>query len=249
MTLEQTRQLGIEFERRVQIMIPEKEFSEKLDTETIYSFLNQYQDKLVHEIYRELDNIQSPSNRSAYVETLLQGLLCKETIQINEEDRIENKYKLDLPQNFGLYINSITKVTNAYGYKKEGLVIGDLLNTLISQSKLLQTLQSAQDSMRILRNPVVCIDNKKMQLIVDMYTKPYALVITYYKTPQYMNLMTSTPCELPMDAFEDLVTGAVDLYVGFVYGAEERRKKQIAQAQQRAREDERDARRNNTQED
>jgi hypothetical protein len=40
MTLEDTRRLGMEFERRVQTMIPEKQFLEKLDTETIYSFLN-----------------------------------------------------------------------------------------------------------------------------------------------------------------------------------------------------------------
>ena len=30
MTIEQTRQLGVEFERRVQIMIPETEFVDKL---------------------------------------------------------------------------------------------------------------------------------------------------------------------------------------------------------------------------
>lgn len=47
MTLTETRQLGIEFERRVQTMIPETEFLAKLDTDTIYSFINQYQDKLI----------------------------------------------------------------------------------------------------------------------------------------------------------------------------------------------------------
>lgn len=57
MTLEQTRQLGIEFERRVQTMIPEKEYVDKLDTETIYSYLNQYQDKYVNDIYRSLDSM------------------------------------------------------------------------------------------------------------------------------------------------------------------------------------------------
>ena len=50
MTLLETRQLGIEFERRVQTMIPQKEILEKLDSETIYSFLNQYQDKLIHDL-------------------------------------------------------------------------------------------------------------------------------------------------------------------------------------------------------
>jgi len=71
MTLEQTRQLGIEFERRVQTMIPESEFAQKLDTETIYSYLNQFQDKYIHEIYRNLDNIPSGSKASAHVESVL----------------------------------------------------------------------------------------------------------------------------------------------------------------------------------
>lgn len=42
MTLEETRQLGIEFERRLQIIDPQYEIVNKLDTETIYSFLNEY---------------------------------------------------------------------------------------------------------------------------------------------------------------------------------------------------------------
>jgi hypothetical protein len=36
--------------------------------------------------------------------------------------------------------------------------------------------------------------------------------------------MTSTPCVLPMDAFDDLVTGAVDLYVQYAAGAEARKR-------------------------
>ena len=44
--------------------------------------------------------------------------------------------------------------------------------------------------------------------------------------------MTSTPCVLPMDAFDDLVTGAVDLYVQYAAGAEAR-KRQMQQEQQR----------------
>lgn len=57
MTIQETRQMGIEFERRVQTMIPQKEIAEKLDTQTIFSFLNQYQDKYIHDIYRNLDMI------------------------------------------------------------------------------------------------------------------------------------------------------------------------------------------------
>ena len=70
MNIDDTRQLGIEFERRVQTMIPEREL-DKLDTETIYSFLNQYQDKYIHEIYRGLDQIPSGTKLSAHVEAVL----------------------------------------------------------------------------------------------------------------------------------------------------------------------------------
>lgn len=91
MTLEDTRRLGIEFERRIQTMIPDTEFLEKLDTETIYSYLNQYQDKYVHEIYRNLDQIQSGSHLSAHVESVLQSLMDKTDMSI----RIKAKYSVD----------------------------------------------------------------------------------------------------------------------------------------------------------
>lgn len=84
MSIEETRQLGIEFERRVQTMIPEKEF-DKLDTETIYSFLNQYQDKYVHDIYRSLDQIPSGTKISAHVEAVLQAMLRDEEILVTDE--------------------------------------------------------------------------------------------------------------------------------------------------------------------
>jgi hypothetical protein len=45
-----------------------------------------------------------------------------------------------------------------------------------------------------------------------------------------MNPLTSTRCELPMEMFEQLVSGAVDLYVQYVAGAEAR-KRQLAEQQ------------------
>lgn len=236
MTLEQTRQLGIEFERRVQVMIPQKEFSEKLDTETIYSFLNQYQDKLIHDIYKSLDNIASPSKPSAYVETILQGLLSNVDISLKDSDYHACIFEGTLPEDFGLYLNSFTQVQKAYSYKDNVQNEGLLSNVLVSRSDLAKYMSTTYDSMRILRNPIVCFDtkdrynNRRINLLCDKYTDPLVIRMDYYRIPSYMNLMTSSPCELPMDAFEDLVSGSVDLYVQYVSGAEERRKKQIQQA-------------------
>jgi len=64
--------------------------------------------------------------------------------------------------------------------------------------------------------------------MVDIYTSLESIHINYYRTPNYMDLMTSTPCELPMEMFEPLVSGAVDLYVQYVAGAEAR-KRQMAE--------------------
>lgn len=99
-----------------------------------------------------------------------------------------------------------------------------------------------------MRRPVALLaeyQNEKpvLKVLYDKYTNPTGVSLSYYKVPDYMNLLTSTPCELPMDTFDDLVTGAVDLYVQYVAGAESRRRQQQEAAQKRAREDQRDSRR------
>jgi len=134
MTLEQTRKLGIEFERRVQTMIPDKEFAEKLDTETIYSYLNQYQDKYIHEIFRNLDVITPGSKIQAHVDSVLQSLLHTDTILVsdpsvtqymgNATDDYGNviidtarSVVYPLNKNFYMYVRSVSNVGKTYSFK------------------------------------------------------------------------------------------------------------------------------------
>ena len=230
MTLAETRQLGIEFERRVQTMIPETEFVAKLDTETIYSYINQYQDKLIHDLYRTVDQIPT-SNNETYIETLLNSMMSQESLTVSDTRPI---CRCELPENFGLYIKSYTNVDSSYRMKDEvssgkGLVP----NELISIKDVNKVISRPQDELRILRSPLVWLaDNNGLGALYDRYTEPKSIVLEYYRVPQYMDLMTSTPCELPMEMFEQLVSGAVDLYVQYVAGAEAR-KRQIAEQQQK----------------
>ena len=278
MTLEDTRRLGMEFERRVQTMIPEKQFLEKLDTETIYSFLNQYQDRYIHDIYRNLDNVVSGSKLSAHIESVLQAMLTTVEIKIDDHGVDAQDYTTSiqdengvsivdtarsvvykLPANYYMYVRSVSQVSSTYNFKgsnTEGFNrIRVIPNQLVSQSDIWKIVETPYDSLRILRYPAAAItpftdgfkkatqfedvyinDTKKyptLTVLYDQYTTPEGVKVTYYKQPAKFSLMTSVACELPIDAFEELVSGAVDLYVQYAAGAEARRKQMLKEQQQR----------------
>lgn len=269
MTLEQTRQLGIEFERRIQTMIPEKELFDKLDTETIYSFLNQYQDKYVHDIYRNLDAIPSGTKISAHVESVLQSLLKSKDITTNGAGVINATSSLQTPQgiaimengrsvvyplgdDFYMYVRSVSKVSDTFSFRSKpsnnNQAIRVIPNELVSQNDAWRLVETPHDSLRILRRPAAVLSNNiyndkkngeieghSLTVMYDQYTTPLGIKVTYYSQPAHFDLMTSTACELPLDCFDDLVSGAVDLYVQYAAGAEANRRRQMEAAQQQAR--------------
>lgn len=255
MTIEQTRQLGIEFERRVQTMIPEREYN-KLDSETIFSFLNQYQDKYIHDIYRNLDNIPSGTKLSAHIEAVLQAMLRDDEISIGDaiSDTVDSitdpngiaisdtgrSVVYPLPEQFYMYVRSVSKVSTTFSFKSsdnsDNINMRVLPNELVSQNDVWKLIETPHNSLRILRHPAAVLsryyENKynenipTITVLYDQYTTPLGIKVLYYAQPAHFDIMTNTACELPMDVFDDLVTGAVDLYVNYVAGAEARKRQQ-----------------------
>lgn len=239
MTLNETRQLGIEFERRIQTMIPEKEF-DKLDTETIYSFLNQYQDRYIHDIYRNLDNIQSGTKLSSHVESVLQTLLkTSELTATGNSNPIDTPLSIvcELPPDFDMYVRSTSIVSDTYNFKvsnntNQGLKI--IPNQFVSQNDAYKLFETPNNTLRILRRPAAILSKNNvgkctLTVIHDRYTNIQKVGLTYYAKPTYFDIMTSTKCELPIDVFDDIVSGAIDLYIQYVAGAEANKKKQQEQ--------------------
>lgn len=89
--------------------------------------------------------------------------------------------------------------------------------------------------MRILRHPLVVLGkNNTIDVIHDRYTTITGIKILYYKNPVYFSTLTDVNCELPLEAFDDLVTGAIDLYVQYVAGAEANKRRQDEARKQQA---------------
>jgi hypothetical protein len=246
-------------------MIPETEYTNKLDTETIFSYLNQYQDKYIHDIYRNLDKISADSKLFAHIERVLQGML--KSVEITEGSDIQDNTSITdsngveiidtarsitytLPTDFYLYLRSVSKVSKTFSFKSgnnDTKKIRILPNQLMSQNDVWKVIETPHDSLRILRYPVAVLGQYKgehptITVIYDQYTKSNGIKVLYYKEPAHFSILTNTACELPMDAFDDIVSGAVDLYVQYVAGAEARKRQLQEEMRKRNREDERDAR-------
>ena len=246
MSTEETRQLGIEFERRIQAMAPETEFLRKLDTETIYSFLNQYQDKFIHEIYKSLDGIQSGSKISARVDTILQPLYTENTLTTSTENA-DGTISFPL-SNMGLYLKSTSTASNIYRYKSNlSNETGPwlLTNILIPQKDIEKTILDARNNFKILKHPAVALirqgEDDKLLVIFDKFTTIDSVTVCYYKMPQHFTILgEGVDCELPSDVFDDLVSGAVQLFVMYASG-----KSQNSQQKQAAKSNAEDNNENN----
>ena len=85
--------------------------------------------------------------------------------------------------------------------------------------------------MRILRQPIAVLnthinDKPTITCIYDRYTNVDSIRIMYYKEPSHFSILDDTACELPMKVFDDLVTGAVNLYIQYVSGGAKKDEKQ-----------------------
>ena len=102
-------------------------------------------------------------------------------------------------------------------------------NLTIKQDDVHNVVGTHYNQGGILRNPMVILeslskDSPYIKLIHDGYTNITGLDLTYYCQPYAFNVINYNDdnmregavhsyCELPFSCFDDLVTGAIDLYI------------------------------------
>ena len=128
-----------------------------------------------------------------------------------------------------MYVRSESIVTKNY---KSDKTLGDGVitpNILIKQEDVDNVINAYYNYRGVIRNPLVVFEStnytsNQFKVITDTYTTIESVDLTYYCQPNAFNVLkfddddqsagaVHSYCSLPYSCFEELVSGAVDMYM------------------------------------
>lgn len=236
MTREQTRQLAIEFERRIIEIYPSFANEEKLDTDTIYSFLSEYVLKYVDGLILAKDKLENGTGPAIKAVEMLKSLIRHKNLRtssISDLDSMDICTTIQKPSDYYRYIRSTSSMPYNYKNPRTSGIIKSSTNTapnqLIKQEDVASIMTSYVNSGNILRYPFVVFEStinndSCIKIIHDNYTVIKSVDLVYYAYPYRFNLQNyddedmsegaiHSTCSLPFSAFNDVVDGAVQMYI------------------------------------
>ena len=124
-----SREMQMEFERRITLMNPAFELKEKLTSDTIFSFLNAYTERFVRLNYLQEDQVGDNTRAQKKNADALKGLIVRTVLSKEAKDTLNtdiNSDKFILPADYFLYIRSNSKVSSTYKGKVSAIAHEDI---------------------------------------------------------------------------------------------------------------------------
>lgn len=176
MTKEQTKKLAIEFERRLQVMYPNSKYTEKLNSDLIYSILNEYQIKYIKQLYAAQRQQKFGEFGAETIDNVLRSL-CTTTVH-----RIDADDMFDIPKDYWMYLRSSSVAF--VRYNKGNNEKTTLSNELIEDKDTNSVITKYDNYAGILRHPLLITQGDKFKVLHDLYTTMIGVQLVYYRQPK-----------------------------------------------------------------
>lgn len=219
MTHEETRAMIVEIERRLQTMDPTMQLQNKIETDDIVSFLNQYQNIFIKDVYLSKSKVKDDKRLSSKLNDYLSTLCTKQPLQTNI-DRNGYTVVYTIPSEYLSYIDSTSTISSTLYIKPTNVykVHNEYIDNIQDINNIINEVYNVGF---IMRKPVITVsqynNERTLTLFHDTYTSIINTDLFYIRTPQPITLDDNSACELPYECFDDLVQGTVDLYVSTKY--------------------------------
>lgn len=212
--------MQIEFERLVQLANPDFEYQNKLDSDTIFYFINATQERFLKECVSKSNSAEKGSAQYNRLIDSYKALVTNKTLFTKTDDLEYNNscmFKLpsDITDKFFIYLSSYSNIIDLSdnNTKKAN-------NTLISPADIPSVI-TTNINKPILRNPCVVLysahDGSSLTVFYDNYTDLLSCNITYIRKPLDVNVIssdtTTTECELDSNVHREIVELAVDMFI------------------------------------
>ena len=232
-----TREMQIEFERSIASIDPTLKLASKLDTNTIFYFLNVAQERYIKELFASsdlkteesnqirLDNIRNLITRVKALATVDEPVLPIGNVYIVYPDVNElptgttlntnGGIVVALPTDYMFYVKSDSKLSATYTSATAKKWVQNIKMDSIDINALLVN----NFNRPIFRNPFIVLESTNYIIYKDYYTDIYNIELTYIRKPKTLVLtvvnssIETAECELANQTHRDIISLATAIFI------------------------------------
>lgn len=210
------RQFQISFERQLQAMIPGYNVTTKLNSDTIFEYLNRAKDEYVKQLYRVFQQNQEITDK-------LRTLVIKQIYTKPDFIVDNNRWSVNYPDNYLFALGEETFI-NIYSNACPQLSVKtrDVLEaTIETVDRILENSLSEYHLHHNQARPVRLYTENKVVLITDGNYGIAKYVMTYLRKAKDLGKeLTKEYTELPEVTHKEIIDAAVRLYISEVASTE-----------------------------